>query len=271
MPKNKLRSLAWSGISPSLVQRDNVVHFSTGSSSRVQCSFHLYLKLPPLLFEDPHELAQRNNTYSFNHWVRRDLEKLVHALPQTERGSDDVLLNVRLLSSIVDNRKPFETGSVSWNLTVDLPMHLRYVVPAPVSSTSKLTRLLHPCYVKHFVSYFLSFFPCFHDLSTLVDNPTQLPASSPSYVTLSLPKTPPNIFITISAHTEFLSGKAYMNVTTIPLGSILDLPLVELGKTLTIIIYFFWLARVSKSTSNASSSSSLKTGIENVSAYFSEF
>ena len=112
----------------------NVVHFSTGSSSLLQCSFHLYFKLPPLLFVDPHELAQRNNTYTFNHWGSRDLEKPVHALPETERGSD-VLLNVRLSPSVDDDdRKLSET---SWNLTVDLPMHLRYGVPAPISSTSQ--------------------------------------------------------------------------------------------------------------------------------------
>jgi phosphatidylinositol glycan class X len=108
----------------------NIVYFSAGPSSLVQCSFHLYFKLPPLLFVDPHELAQRNNTYTFNHWGSRDLEKPVHALPETERGSD-VLLNVRLPPSIDDDRKSFETGSMSWNVTVDLPMHLRYGVPAP--------------------------------------------------------------------------------------------------------------------------------------------
>ena len=107
----------------------NVVHFSAGSSSLVQCSLHLYFKLPPLLFVDPHELAQRNNSYTFNYWGSRDLEKPVHALPETERGSD-VLLNVRLPPNI-------DGGSVSWNMTVDLPMHLRYGVPAPISSTSK--------------------------------------------------------------------------------------------------------------------------------------
>ena len=105
----------------------NVVHFSAGSSSLSKCSFHLYFKLPPLIFVDPHELAQRNKTYTFSYWGSRDLEKPVHALPEAERDSD-VLLNVRLPPSIED-------GSFSWNMTVDLPMHLRYGVPAPVSST----------------------------------------------------------------------------------------------------------------------------------------
>ena len=88
-------------------------------------------------------------------------------------------------------------------------------------------------------------------LATPIDNLSQLPASLPSHVTLSLPETPPNIFIPIPAHTE--SGDktdlSYSNVITVPLGSISDLPLVELGTTLTIIICFVWLARVSWNTS----------------------
>ena len=209
---------------------------------------------------DPHELAQRNNTYTFNHWGSRDLEKPVHALPETERGSD-VLLNVRLPPSIDDDRK---SGSVSWNLTVDLPMHLRYGVPAPVSSISKTGKSYDHVQVDTPIAFllcktfrepsFLSFFLAFtdYDLAIPVDNPTQLPASLPSHVASSFPKTPPNIFIPIPAHTEFLSGKAdlsYTNVITVPLGSISDLPLVELGTTLIIIICFFWLARVSWNTS----------------------
>jgi len=121
-----------------------VVHFSTSlSSSLTQCSLHLYFKLPPLLFIDPHELAQRNNTYTFHHWGSRDLEKPVHALREAERGSE-VLLYVKLASSIDDDRKRPESGSASantvsqkWNVTVELPMHLRYGVPAPASSTSR--------------------------------------------------------------------------------------------------------------------------------------
>lgn len=117
----------------------NVVRFSASSSSLAQCSLYLYFKLPPLLFVDPHELALRNSTYTFRHWGSRDLEKPVHALPEAERDSD-ILLNIRL----PPNRKPPEAQPVSgntlpaqsWNVTVELPMHLRYGVPAPASSTS---------------------------------------------------------------------------------------------------------------------------------------
>ena len=237
----------------------NVVHFLAGPSSLAQCSFHLYFNLPLLLFVDPHELAQRNNTYTFNHWGSRDLEKPAHVLPETERASD-VLLNVRLPPGVDDDRKPFETGSVSWNLTVDLPMHLRYGVPAPVSSTYDHIQVDTPiafllCKTRELfikILFFLTFTDTY-DLATPVGNPTQLPASLPSHVTLSLPEIPPNIFIPIPVHTEFLSGGkaelSYTNVITVPLGSISDLPLVELGTTLTIIICFFWLARVSWNTS----------------------
>ena len=92
----------------------SIIHFS--SSSLAQCSLHLYFKLPPLLFVDPYELAQRNGSYTFHHWGSRDLEKPIHALPETERGSD-VLLDVKFSAS---------SGSV----IVELPMHLRYGIPA---------------------------------------------------------------------------------------------------------------------------------------------
>ena len=143
----------------------NIIHISAGSSSLSQCSLYLYFKLPPLLFVDPHELGQRNNSYTFNYWGSRDLEKPLNALPKSERNSD-VLLNVRLPPSIDD-------GSVSWNMTVDLPMHLRYGVPAPVSSTSKsgksydhvqvdapLAFLLCKSFRELF--FFLLFFSCLH-------------------------------------------------------------------------------------------------------------
>ena len=89
-------------------------------------------------------------------------------------------------------------------------------------------------------------------LATPTDSPTQLPSSLPSHVTLSLPKTPPNIFIPIPAFAELLSGDKVdlsTNVITVPVGSISDLPLVELGTISPIIICFFWLAHVSWNTS----------------------
>ena len=117
----------------------NIIHFSTDSLPLAQCSLHLYFKLPPLLFVDPHELAQRNSTYTFNHWGSRDLEKPVHALSEAERDSD-VLLNVRLPPSISDDgRRGSDSGntvSQMWNMTIELPMHLRYGVPVSASSIS---------------------------------------------------------------------------------------------------------------------------------------
>lgn len=113
----------------------NVVHFST---SLAQCSLYLYFKLPPLLFVDPHELALRDSTYTFSHWGSRDLEKPVHALPEAERSSE-VLLNVKLPPSFEDRKRP-QSVSQTWNVTVDLPMHLRYGAPASAQSTSESTK-----------------------------------------------------------------------------------------------------------------------------------
>ncbi|KAF8797542.1 hypothetical protein BYT27DRAFT_7125175 [Phlegmacium glaucopus] len=226
----------------------NLVHLSPGSSSLAQCSLHLYFKLPPLLFVDPHELSQRNNTYTFHHWGSRDLEKPVHASREVERGSD-VLLNVRLPSSIHDDGRRHETSASSqmWNVTVELPMHLRYGVPAPPSLTSGSEKPYEHVQVDAPIAFLLC-----KASPTLVDNATQLPALLPPHITAFLPKAPPNIFIPIPAHPEFLSAKAdlsYMNVITVPLGSISDLPLVESLTSLTIIICFCWLAIVSWKTS----------------------
>ena len=225
----------------------NIIHF-TGSSP-AQCSLHLYFRLPPLLFVDPHELAQRNSIYTFNHWGSRDLEKPVHALPDAERDSD-ILLNVRL---------PRSAEAPMWNMTVELPMHLRYGVPAPVSSISGSEKPYEHVRVDTPIAFMLcktsreplfgAFFIPFIDfivLATFIDNATQIPAPLPSYVIASLTKTPQNTFILIPAHPEFSSTQT---VITVPLGSISDLPLVELGTALTIILCFFWLALVSWNTS----------------------
>ena len=95
----------------------------------------------------------------------------------------------------------------------------------------------------------------FYDLATLVDNPTQLPRH---YRRMSLylsQKIQPNIFVPISARTEFLSGKAYTNVTTVPSqicpSSNLDQCYMLLLACSRILEHF-----------NAFSSSSLETGIE---------
>lgn len=113
---------------------------------------------------------------------------------------------------------------------------------------SMLTCLLHSCCVKaHLVSYtLLEPFDSFidtHDLiATLVDSASQLPSSLPPHVTASLPQ---NIFVPIPAKVDLSNT----NVVTVPLGSISDLPLVELGTSLTIILCFFWLVLVSWNTS----------------------
>ena len=61
-----------------------------------------------------------------------------------------------------------------------------------------------------YISFFLVFTETY-DLATLVDNPTQLPRHYRRMTLMLLylyKKCQPNIFVPISARTEFLSGKA---------------------------------------------------------------
>lgn len=84
------------------------------------CTLHLLYTLPPLLFVDTHELAQRDASYAFEHWGTRDLERPVHALPNE---LSELLLTVRLPEAGADVDVP-ETV-----VQVEVPMHLRYGAP----------------------------------------------------------------------------------------------------------------------------------------------
>ena len=85
------------------------------------CSLHLHYILPPLLFVDTHELAQRNASYTFRHWGSRDLEKPTHALPDEH---SELLVNLNLQEALVGS-----DGEAERILLVEVPMHLRYAAP----------------------------------------------------------------------------------------------------------------------------------------------
>jgi len=88
------------------------------------CTLHLYFTLPPLVFVDTHELAQRSGFYKYNHWGSRDIEKPTHALPNEH---SEVLINVIDLEDAFD-----EAGGP---IGVEVPMHLRYGTPRPSTKT----------------------------------------------------------------------------------------------------------------------------------------
>ena len=86
------------------------------------CNLALQFDLPPEVFVDPHELALRSNAYTFAYDGSRDLEKPVNAL--------DYGRNALSVYSIL---------SLSSNLTVEVPLHLRYGPPAPNGGNQVVT------------------------------------------------------------------------------------------------------------------------------------
>jgi hypothetical protein len=84
-----------------------------------RCSLNLVYKLPPLLFVDPYELAQRHTSYAFVKWGITELEKPMHAIA----GSDTkILLTVNMPSHSE------ETETVQFD--VEVPLHARYLPPS---------------------------------------------------------------------------------------------------------------------------------------------
>jgi hypothetical protein len=83
--------------------------------SRPNCSFHFLYQFPAHIFVDPYELASRQIPCSLSGSM--DLELPETAVPQEGSG---VLLNVSLPA-------PLPQGA--FNLTTDIPIHVRYAKP----------------------------------------------------------------------------------------------------------------------------------------------
>lgn len=79
------------------------------------CSLHLFFVLPPVVFVDPYELSNRKEDYSFDFWGTSNLELPVAAVPDVYSA---LLLNLTLPQYAVEQS--------AMNLTIDLPLHLRY-------------------------------------------------------------------------------------------------------------------------------------------------
>lgn len=99
----------------------STLHFPHLNPSWSLCSIHLHYILPPLLFVDTHELAQRNASYTFRHWGSRDLERPAHALLDEP---SELLVNLNLQKASLGR-----DGEAGGTLVVEVPMHLRYAAP----------------------------------------------------------------------------------------------------------------------------------------------
>ena len=107
----------------------STLHFPQLNPSWSLCSIHLHYILPPLLFVDTHELAQRNASYSFRHWGSRDLERPAHALADEP---SELLVNLNLQEAFLRSNE--EAGRT---LMVEVPMHLRYAAPKPLTTQAR--------------------------------------------------------------------------------------------------------------------------------------
>jgi hypothetical protein len=85
------------------------------------CTLHLYLTLPAGLFADPHELAHRHASYTFERFGGGDLEAPVFA--PAAGGPSALLLDV----NIPEDRDRDQGDDNVFN--IEVPLHARYGVP----------------------------------------------------------------------------------------------------------------------------------------------
>lgn len=135
----------------------SALYFAGSSSQTIadayaSCHIYIYYQLPPLLFIDVHELAQRSELYGYTYWGTRDLEKPAYALPPAER-SGEVLIRVKVPEQLWEHRIPggnwkwedeTEVGKGGgWIVSVDVPMHLRYGSPRSTKNSGELYEEIH--------------------------------------------------------------------------------------------------------------------------------
>ncbi|KAF8968829.1 PIG-X [Flammula alnicola] len=208
----------------------NAIRLSGPSQIYESCTAHLYFTLPPVLFVDTHELAQRESSYSFNHWGTRDLERPVHALPDEV---SDLLINAKV-SEGLELGSEEEEGKT---LYIEVPMHLRYGKPKRPTNGGKQSKP----YELLRVEWPQAFLHC--PSSFQIDHLPSLP-SLPAHILSALPSSKSgNILIPIPPHANFSSETH--NTLILPLGTLDDLSFVEPITALTILACFLWLLRVS--------------------------
>ncbi|KAF9562881.1 hypothetical protein CPC08DRAFT_357066 [Agrocybe pediades] len=209
------------------------IHLPSPSTPYESCSLHVYYALPPLLFVDTHELAQRSASYTFRHWGTKDIEKPVHALPDE---ISELLINVPAgtTTTMVNNAE--EGGK---DVHVEVPMHLRY--GAPKSSSGTLdddgeTR----SYEQLRVDWPKGFMLCPYSSNVRWSKQA---LTLPAHVLAALPGSQDgNIIVAIPPQAD--AFEAY-DTLTLPVGNTKDIAFVESLTALTILACFIWLVKAS--------------------------
>ncbi|KAF5379748.1 hypothetical protein D9615_005813 [Tricholomella constricta] len=179
-----------------------------------KCSLYLYLRLPPLVFVDPYELAHHESFYTFRHWGPSNLELPVSAVQQ---NNSHLLLDVTLSSN-------------SHEINVTLPLHLRYGDLSKRSPSGHHTAEL---------AWPTGFLKCPLSSSSAIRSlPSGLP-HLPSEIS-SLFDAASALFIPISH-----SGPTAADLVRVPTGAPGDLAYVEFGTAFTVLVAFCYLLRAS--------------------------
>nr|GAT59280.1 predicted protein [Mycena chlorophos] len=173
------------------------------------CSLHLLYALPPLIFVDPYELANRVDFYSFQHAGPSNLELPVFAL-DPERSNSSVLLTVKA---------GVETDAL---VDVQVPLLVRY---GAVSNDSQ----------SGFIQTEVPWPVVFHACSGS-DSESQIPLMPDSFASpfasksIRVISTPENVRVAVE-------------IVRTPVGNSSDVRTVELGTALVIIVCFLYLLR----------------------------
>ncbi|TFK19113.1 hypothetical protein FA15DRAFT_674705 [Coprinopsis marcescibilis] len=220
-----------------------------------ECSTYIYYRFLPLLFVDANELALRHAQYTLvglRGRGNRELERPVHALlpepPSSYPGEDDTD-DIELVIRVEDS-----PTAADYDLQVQLPVHVRYAEPTSEGG-----------YLHQVIPNPQAFLLC--------------PATNSSSTTCA--DTPPYLAYLTQSHPEFFQpdrtpcfssqiqpssseGHAGLLSIRVPLGKTQDLPIVELGTSITILLSFFWILYASIKTysrlASARSNGKDKTG-----------
>ncbi|KAF7316102.1 RBR-type E3 ubiquitin transferase [Mycena indigotica] len=182
------------------------------------CSLNLLYALPPLIFIDPYELANRAVSYSFQHAGPSNLELPVAAFDPSTSNSSLLLTVGREADSEV---------------VVELPLHVRY---GPVALSKN---------AKGFIDTEIPWPKAFYACPASADHEL-LSSDSP------LPIMPPSFTTSFASQTIHLvppaSDAPAFEVVHTPVGNAADVRTVELGTAVVIIVCFLYLLRAMQRT-----------------------
>jgi len=177
------------------------------------CSLHLLYTLPARSFIDPYELQNYKDVYTFKYWGTSSLE-----LPVTAVDPNDAVLLLNISLPI----------STPFNVTLDVPLHIRYGQSSKSSEPSDID-------VK--IPAASGFWTCplgWQALTTQSALPAQLSGKFDASELTIIP----------------LRSSISAQIVQAPVGDLADLNRVEVGIAVVVLIAFFYLVDISFRTAS---------------------